>query len=718
MRLAALRETWSKVARAVGLAGLATLPLAGAPAVTAQVGPGPVPRFGIAHVDLLDLHLERQPGAPARSVERLSAAELAERYRRARELGGGWHRWSLNHDLVEADGFRWEVPDGILARDVAAGLRTLAVLQGPPLDGLAAPVFRQADGRLTDDPTAAVAINPDNPWARFVSAVVQRYRPGGELARERGWSSSTGITAWEVGNEPNNAHFWSGSVEAYVRFLEVSYLVIHYHDPPAIVLHGGIGDGAHALEWYDRFAAELAAKAQRSPSVARHSFYFDRMAWHWYTSPVYLVGKPAAARAILQAHSIPPKPLWVTELGLPVWSEYPGPCWDAASPGRGTLAEQAAFLWEAVSEGLAQGVEVVIVFQLYDDCGNGEHSYDALGLVRNHEGNQCWAPIANQGCWRFEPQLAGVPRPAFESWRLLTDLLGKAAVTARLAAGDMQRVVFRVPPDGVITVAWNTSRGDRTAVLPATGRSAVLYRMEATGLLVRSEIAAQGGSYRVVLPPATNRNGPGGRPLVHGRPVVVVERGVASGAGREPPALPGDRTAAVGGVAPGADSGAQPSGADTTPPVLAVVRELPAASPPKFELEILAADERALDAYVVYYASDRLPSTPSGWIPLGPPRSWPGKPRVGVQKVPFEGLPGRTYFFTAQAGDTGGNWTPLTPYAQAATTIVLPKAMATSLRSAKPPTSAVRRAGPTKTAGRAGRQPTAGPSPRGGSQRP
>lgn len=624
-------------------------------------------RFGIAHIDLLDAHLIRQPGGPPGALERFTASQIAERYRRAKELGVGWHRWSLYHDLIEHDGFQWAVPDSILSRDVAAGLATLAVLQGRPLPGQEKPIFRQADGGLTDDPAAAVAVHSDNPWARFVSAVVERYRPGGQLSRAHNWPPGAGIVAWEIGNEPNNAHFWPGSVEEYVRFLEVSYLVIRFHQPDAIVLHGGIGDGANALDWYARFLAVLAERARRSALVARHNYYSDRVAWHWYTAPPNLVGAPGAVRALLRSHGIPPKPLWITELGLPIWSEYPGPCWDPTSPGRGTLGEQAAFLWQAIAEGLAEQVELFVVFQLYDDCGNGETSYDALGLVRNHETNQCWAPVPNQGCWHFEPALAGVPRPAFASYQRIIDLLGRATVIERRLVGPARWVTFRQPAGGHVTIAWNASTSNVTAHIPARADRATVQRLEPTGVLVSSEATANGAAYRLQLPRLTNRNGPGGTPLVYGGPVVLVEGPGSS-------AVPQSQAWSRAGLA------SAPPARDTAPPVLAVVRELPAQSPPSLELEVLAADDVALDAYVVYYSADRLPSSPAGWIPIAPPAPWPGKPRVGVVRVPFRGLAGHTYFFTAQAGDTSGNWTALSSYAQAATVI-----------QAKPATTAAKR---------------------------
>jgi hypothetical protein len=196
-----------------------------------------LPPFGLDHVDLMDLHAARLPDGGVEDREVLPRSDLESRYRAAKAAGAGWNRWSLYWDLVErgANGqFNWTVADGIVRRDMAAGLRTLAILQGTPPryassgrpdvqppavggwparirqgttpraagawsvqaavpKGLSEPIFRQADGSPTDDPARAAAINADNPWARYVAAAVERYRPGGELATAESWPAGAGV---------------------------------------------------------------------------------------------------------------------------------------------------------------------------------------------------------------------------------------------------------------------------------------------------------------------------------------------------------------------------------------------------------------------------------------------------------------------------------------------------------------------------------------------
>ncbi len=630
-------------------------------------------RFGIAHIDLMDRHVERTP-AGVRARTGVTEADTARRYSRAVETGVTWHRTSFYWDLIESDGFKWDVIDSIVGRDATNGLRTLAVLQGhapgsvtpgvPP--GLDVPIFRTADGGTTDDPAAASGVNTDNPWARFVDAVVGRYMPGGE-------GPGAGVRAWEIGNEPNLPHFWAGSPADFARYLEIAYLVIERRDPGASVLHGGIADDANAADWFARFLGALQARAANSPLPARYGFYFDATAWHWYAVPSRLHNPPSTARSLLARHGFPPKPLWVTEFGVPIWSEYPGPCWDALSPLRVSAVEQAAFVWQSIAEGLAAGAERMIWFQLQDDCGNGPQSYDAFGLLRNPLGEACWVSTP-QGCWYQEPALAGQPRPAFDAFKIaVRELSGARSMRPVAAAQNWSAASFARGADKV-TFAWSTSRNGAQASLPAASGQGALWTLDLAGVAGRATAQASAGVHSISLAAVTNRNRPGGHPMVDGRPVILIETG-AGGIGVAPAAAlapaPGVAPAAAPAVAPAAGAAIR-SAPDVTPPLLAVVEPLPKVSAPVLSLSVLSGDDVAgsgLGSYRIFYAANLPPKGGKGWTPIGQELSWPGSPRVGRVSTPFVGAPGHLYYFAAQSADVAGNWTPLPSSAQAWTRI-------------------------------------------------
>lgn len=649
----------------------------------AQAG-APNPRFGLAHVDVMDLHVARLPGGGTRPNETLPAADLADRFAKASASGAAWNRWSLYWDMVEqpSGALDWSVVDGIVSRDLASGLRTLAILQGTPGQyatggsaavrapavgglpwwpeglgpdgrvaaparrgrdpvlaspprGLDAPIFRRADGSGTDDPAQAASVNPDNPWGRFVDQAVARYKPGGELARARGWPAGVGLRAWEIGNEPNLSHFWSGTAAQFARYLEVAYLVIERQDPEAVALHGGIADDSQAGAWYGRFADALKAKAAGSPLPARYNYYFDKAGWHWYSYPSQLYNRPPEVQAYLTSRGLPAKPIWVTEMGVPIWNEHPGPCWDPTSPWRATTAEQSGYLWQSFAEGLSRSVELMIHFQTYDDCGNGPASYDAFGLIRNHLSNQCWTPPEGQACWRLDPAKAGQPRPAYHAFQAATGLYRDVELLWHPAreADFWQRVLFFQPPDRRVMVLWNLLRADKTVSVYATGPEATVHRLDAAGMPIAEPMAPNGGQLTVTLPGATNRNNPGNQAAVMaGRPVIIVER-------------------------------------DTAAPFRAQVEALPPESPPAFDLNVAAADGgTGVAAFQVYFATTP-PQSATDWTPLGDPRSWPASPLSGTASWSFRGEAGRSYYFAARARDRAGSWSALPATAQAQTRI-------------------------------------------------
>ncbi|MFN2115818.1 MAG: glycosyl hydrolase, partial [Anaerolineae bacterium] len=507
--------------------------------------------------------------------------------------------------------------------------------------------FLTGDGKPTDDPALAAQINPANTWARFVAATVDRYRPGGAYSQTRGWLAGSGVRHWEIGNEPNLSHFWHGTPADFVRYLESAYLAAKWRDPDAVIIHGGIANDANAGPWYEQFADALGARAAASPLPARYDYYFDAAAWHWYTQVPYLTVPPARARSILSERGIPPKPIWVTEFGAPVGSEYPGPCWDPSSPGRVTTAEQSAFVWQTVAEGFSSGVEVMVYFQLFDDCGNGMESYDAFGLVRNHAANQCWAPPIGNDCWRYDPAMAGTTRPAYDAFRTIARELAGAHAVESTSGYGWQRVAFSRPPGARVTVAWNTTSRDRTIEIPAVAETATLFELDASGAVLTRTATSGAGRYQVLLTGATNRTGFMGRALTAGRPVILVE--------------------GSGFASAGYTSGA----ADRSPPYIAVVGELPALSAPRLDLAVLAADEASpLVALQVFYSIGAPPRDASGWLPVGSALPWPGTPQMGMVTLPFVGAPGLDYYFSAQAADAAGNWSAVPPYAQAHTRIV------------------------------------------------
>jgi hypothetical protein len=470
-----------------------------------------VPRddhFGIAHVSY--------PAGP----------RSAPRYDNAAAAGASWDRWALYWTDVERSPgqYDWTNVDAAVNADVANGFQVdpvllatpsfhgsslsaqadepppriedkgpaLAVMRGQtirraagsaiaPPNGLRNPVF--ADG--TDTPGTGKAINPNNPWARFVATAVARYKGR--------------VQVWEIWNEPDFSVFWSGSVADYVRLLKVAYLAAESSDPSATVLVGGMmywewanRSGDHA--WLRAFLDELA----RDPGAAANGHYFDGIPWHWYSRSSDVYDKVASANALLSARGITGKRHWVNEMNAPACGEPPAnaSCADPNYKGSATVDEQAAFVVQAFAYALAVGADRAFHFQYADD-GNGE----AFGLFRND----------------------GSARPAYTAYGVAAAQLGGAATVTRQTVGNVEQIVLQRPCSAARTIVlWARGGSAEMAAVTARGELATLVEIDGT----TASVSPVNGQYRVALAGATDNRSFSNVPtdyIIGGRPRLLVE---------------------------------------------------------------------------------------------------------------------------------------------------------------------------------------------------
>lgn len=604
------------------------------------------------------------------------------RYRQALLLGAGWNRWPLYWQWVQGSpgAFDWSRYDLLVQNDRAHNLRINAILLGIPdfardgatIRNLHAPVF--SDG--SDMPGPGKAINPANAWAVFVHAAVERYR---------GY-----VSVWEVWNEPDLEMFWGGGVSEYARMLKVAYLAAHHADPNADVMFAGL---AYINPLQSDWLAQTLALIARDPARAAHNWYFDRVAVHNYSNAWRSGWVVRHAQDVLARYGLT-RPIWLNESGVPVWDDYPGPTWAAASGAdrrwRGTAQQQAAFVVQSTAYAWASGAEVVFYHQLYDDCGNqaGGTDFapnqqgaagDAHGLFRNPP---------NASCFRQSPQ-PGTPRPAAAAFHALAQVFtGAPFLNGTVLDLDARATViaFDRPASAErIYVLWNDSGARLNLDLPASGTGADLYSITNQDFYVEP----QDGRYTIGLPPA--RVEPDGieNLAIGGPPFLLVERlpgglqplnpalvelepfdddygpsasrGVAgSGVGLPPERVIPTPGSILGGATPPptAEPLVRPPydpATDTTAPVPFVVA-LPVISPPIFRVDWGARDDGTIATYVVWVRAEGGDWT--AWLP-----------DTTATSAEFTGEPGRVYQFAVWARDAAGNWslnTDLQPQAQTA----------------------------------------------------
>ena len=381
--------------------------------------------------------------------------------------------------------------------DAGAQASAACTSGGPPAPrDLFLPIF--ADN--TDWPGPGKAVNPANPWARFVDLAVSRYRPGG--------SAGLHVRHWEIWNEPDLCQFWRGTAAEYARLLKVAYLVIKQRDPEATIIWGGLAHFENGQFLYD-----LIDALHNDPMAAGFDGFFDGAATHQYSIVWNSYAWTARIRSALGAVGWQDKPIWVTESGVPVCDDYPGP--SCPSPWRARPAEQAAYIWQNVAYTRLAGGGPIFQFSLHDDCGNvvDPHSPDGFGLVKNESGSFCSPDGAEK-------------RSAYTAYQLAVRYFeGTTLLWADIQDNVVRRVAFYDPAARERRLmTFSITENDQTARIPAAGAQARRVALDGS----ETVLTPVNGEYRLTVPGATNRNWPnssGGYDIgIYGTPYLLVEQ--------------------------------------------------------------------------------------------------------------------------------------------------------------------------------------------------
>ncbi|PID87278.1 MAG: hypothetical protein CSB13_00210 [Chloroflexi bacterium] len=514
-------------------------------------------------------------GNPAYGMNRISNSERGNipeaQYQKGLSTGATWDRWPLYWNQIEKNPgvFDWSYQDNAVKGVINHGLNLNAILLGTPgfyhtnqsanqpphpapdlplhsplsLDevqtgvplGLDEPIF--TDG--SDIPGADKQINDNNKWARFVATAVNRYKPGGSIAKIDGWPEGVGVTHWEMWNEPDLTHFWDGSAADYARLLKVGYLAAKHADPHAVVLFGGLAD-VYSSRYeipYLNDVLELFDQDSMAPAynyfhdiVALHNYSYSYRAWR----AVYLAQIQLDNRALANE-------IWLNETGVPVWDDYPGPVCHPDSAFRATMQEQAHFIIQTALYARYVDVDNIFFFSLTDECGNvfvnppyfppeqceddppsSEYAGDAFGIFRN---------TADAICSNQHPE-PGTARPSLQAFQVLTQYFVDVEPLWQARPGGttpydgtQEMFAFFKPATGErIMGLWALNEETQTAVFNSTNS-------DQTGLLITPDgvtqtIHATQGIFTLTLPAATNTNTPTDSPYnaIGGQPFLLIEQ--------------------------------------------------------------------------------------------------------------------------------------------------------------------------------------------------
>jgi hypothetical protein len=175
---------------------------------------------------------------PGRLMSSELSPQLDAHFRLMHEAGARQARLIFRWNDIQPtsrDSFYWTNMDVVAIEAHQHQLKLLPALAYAP-NWAVAPEFRSSGFAYAFPPTD----NAD--YADFAAAAVRRFKPGGELAKEQGWSDGYGITEYECGAEYNIRDYWNGTPDQFVPYLKACYDAVHRECPDCRVLNGSTAD--------------------------------------------------------------------------------------------------------------------------------------------------------------------------------------------------------------------------------------------------------------------------------------------------------------------------------------------------------------------------------------------------------------------------------------------------------------------------------------------
>lgn len=145
-------------------------------------------------------------------------------------------------------------------------------------------------------------------FARFMTALVERYGPRGTYWGENPYVQKRPIRAWQIWNEPNLPAFWHPEPDpkAYVKLLRAATSAVHKADRRATVVAAGLPDSRQGVPQLDYLRGMYRAGARGAA---------DALAVHPYAPDAPgVIADVSRFRAFMTARR-DEAPLWVTEFG-------------------------------------------------------------------------------------------------------------------------------------------------------------------------------------------------------------------------------------------------------------------------------------------------------------------------------------------------------------------------------------------------------------------
>ena len=389
----------------------------------------------------------------------------------AQPLGPKINRFSFDWQKVEpqAGKLDFSLPEQYVQSDLAHGYATIAILEHTPYWATNAATTNTA----AQVPTGLdLAWNdPGNTWGAFVFASASHFKGR--------------ITDYEVWNEPDlmGGASWAGSRAQFFQLLKVAYLAIKAADPNARVITGSLNYNPTWLN--DVLKADIA-----DPAAFANNYYFDAIGIHSYGRAIapYNIGQ--TAHALLKQYSIPDKPVFATELGIPVDDDPPS----SKAGIVGTTIEAQSYMVESFASALAGGIDHMLWYRASD-----------VGQT------QYW------GLFKYR----GQARATASTFHMIAQYFANVQ-SASISIGDPVIKIVLDEGQQRVTVIWNASPRDVSTTVYAqnAGGGTMVSLSGSTG----AATPGSDGYYQLTLAGATNNHGATSSDfIVGGVPQIIVE---------------------------------------------------------------------------------------------------------------------------------------------------------------------------------------------------
>ncbi len=388
----------------------------------------------------------------------------------AAALGAQWDRMIFHWDAFQpVSAGDWN-PEGVradyLAEARAAGRQVVGLIKGTP-------VWASDSGTPGGVPHGLDLPfqSPDNLFGAFVLRLVAEYAP-------------LGIHDWIIWNEPDirpgeGIVEFEGDVADYAALVRTAYQAIKFADPTAHVQLAGMTYWYDANAFREPYLRRLLRVLFNDPDAAANGYYFDGITLHIYFTTWTVVPIIEQSNAILWDYGLANKEVWLAEYNA---SPRRDPQAGIDAMFHVSLDQQADFIVQAAALALAQGVDRLAVYRLYDNAFTPGVS-EPWGLVRGD----------------------GSLRPAFAAYQQVIERFNGAERVEYTPSEGADLVTFRFS-DRTLYVMWSSAFAPGTFMIHAGGIDGPVMVTDAEGRETQLELSARSGAnFAVIEAPAAEQ---------------------------------------------------------------------------------------------------------------------------------------------------------------------------------------------------------------------